>query len=480
MSTANCLNEHVENNINHQQQYDTPPQLPEGWRKVYTPDQRVYFQNEITKQTQWNRPTMHTNNNNGQISMARIEAKTQIVKPASTQTEEDSNNVTPRKLWHHDHIFWLITFCLNIYDFYTDYLVVNIWKDARMVCTQFRCPVIDPTFADDGWIILLIFSSVGFLVALIQKFIDGKKCYILYRYPITNSYDLRARELENFEFKVLVGWIPLLLEDIVSIGCLYAAIVLGYRDVDGVVPVYAQSILVGLCTIITSWIWTTYKMFKYRQDLGGCCNMAKKPYTKLAFWICWCMLSGFVYGALVTLVTLQVPLARDYSTDPIVDLYTAYQPNLCENFYVDDSYDEIFSIHGEIMTGPKGIYYENDTEFIDYSFSINCYPKNFSDYKLNCNLTWSWTEQIQVYVDNYRSVLYFGYCPFNIEVGFCSNFVIQCMNNKPPICSGFPGVHSDPEDCDYYLNETILDETAGNYFVNGNATTYACFQYCSV
>ncbi len=111
-----------ENNIYRQQQYEeynATTQLPEGWRKVY-----------ITKETQWDRQTVHKTNNTGQIPMVRMKAKMHIGKPGSIQTE-DSNNVTPRKLWHHDHIFWLITFCLNIYDFY--------WLVGFQCCWETLC-----------------------------------------------------------------------------------------------------------------------------------------------------------------------------------------------------------------------------------------------------------------------------------------------------------------------------------------------------
>eukprot|EP01083_Nonionella_stella_P181265 648680_1 len=42
-------------------QEQTQPKLPQGWRKASTADGRFYYQNDVTKQTQWDVPTAEAN-----------------------------------------------------------------------------------------------------------------------------------------------------------------------------------------------------------------------------------------------------------------------------------------------------------------------------------------------------------------------------------------------------------------------------------
>ena len=91
--------------------------LPEGWQKVYTPEGKPYYQNNITKKTQWEPPatasnvpaptvvqtirTNNTNNNNNKNNE----------KKAANDLDIDCDcNCTPKT-------FYIISYAIAMYDF---------------------------------------------------------------------------------------------------------------------------------------------------------------------------------------------------------------------------------------------------------------------------------------------------------------------------------------------------------------------------
>eukprot|EP01084_Bolivina_argentea_P304894 526653_1 len=49
-------------------QADASPELPKGWRVVYTSDNRKYYQNDITRETSWEMPTKQDDENEGAVT----------------------------------------------------------------------------------------------------------------------------------------------------------------------------------------------------------------------------------------------------------------------------------------------------------------------------------------------------------------------------------------------------------------------------
>ena len=94
--------------------------LPEGWQKVYTPEGKPYYQNNITKKTQWESPavtsnvpavqTARTNNtNNNTNSNSNNNNRIKNEKKDTNDLDCDCN-CTPKT-------FYIISYAIAMYDF---------------------------------------------------------------------------------------------------------------------------------------------------------------------------------------------------------------------------------------------------------------------------------------------------------------------------------------------------------------------------
>eukprot|EP01083_Nonionella_stella_P263437 894916_1 len=122
-------------------------------------------------------------------------------------------NYAPKKVFSAQSLCFLVL----IYDYYTDIQVAMLWiamPDAlSAACSQFRCNVVDDSVIFSSAVILIACSSIGVLVGTAGKVIEALVLYSNYKNPTDNE----QRTLQLTRHKLLNGWVPIIIEDFVSL-----------------------------------------------------------------------------------------------------------------------------------------------------------------------------------------------------------------------------------------------------------------------
>eukprot|EP01084_Bolivina_argentea_P000305 582_1 len=449
----------------------THPFLEEGWVRLVSKDNKIYYQNKITKHTQWEPPieaapkspnivcvnTVQTKNKdqtewravqtddgrvywqNDTTKQSRWKPPQQTLKSPKNiiSNEDQKEDIIPRKLWHKEHIIWILTFILTIYDFITDIQVAEAWFKLGSICPQFRCKVHNPEAV--LWAVLLfIASGIGFIAALVLKYLDAKTLYVLYKFPMP-AEDILNHELVYFKKFIFWGWVPLIVEDVASVWCIMLFWMNTDDNVAGLTQKYTISITLSILSVFVSIVLSCRKNKKLTENKAFLCER-----------ICNCFWSVCAFGCVSMAITMVVMKYLEMNEPvPFIGIFndnTDYCKTWNEyNSYIINKYNYSASYTAKLTDAPNMIYNDSHSELFYYhsdQYGIGWYDnwtficfEHGRDIILNCEIQWSYLGQIDL-------------CQFDIESGFCGDLTIQCENNFT--------------------------------FYDGNPKMYACIDYCSL
>eukprot|EP01084_Bolivina_argentea_P239930 403166_1 len=235
--------------------------LPPGWRTLQTNYGETYYQNNITKQTQWERPY--------HLQSISSSAHTTTPQKQTTKKIENTTNTYKRtKWWNKEYILCFILIIVGIYDFITDLQVVSLWifKSNGDHCKQFRCNLVNSDLIKQCALILFTCSSVGFVVGVSLKLYGTRKHYLMYKYPITEQ-DILDNGAENAKISLLFGWIPLILEDVMSVFLMFVVSMPEYGGLHDhrLHTAYYQSMFASGISLILQYILSFGKTWKLKK-----------------------------------------------------------------------------------------------------------------------------------------------------------------------------------------------------------------------
>eukprot|EP01084_Bolivina_argentea_P098921 177825_1 len=305
----------------------------------------LFYRNEITKQTQWEKPTENlpdaiTDNN----MISRFEIK-------SNNLENDTDQ--KKKLITFDHGMFVVSLILLLFDYYTDLAVVFLWKSfedggLNNICKTSLWPpdceylVFDeaawsmdeymamklPRWEYFGYFVngLLLSSTIGFISGFLLKIYEFYQLKNIYFRCKTKD---EADVIQYKKFRAFLGatWISLTFEDICSLWL----IVMVYHLYITPIGAEENSYLTLDISVISATI----------SFLFGFLNMSRKCVTKRRFigkgnWdilfiafcsVCWSAL--LLIGCILVIFSWMVILPHIDTSDQ-----TLYSNTLEEDGYV--------------------------------------------------------------------------------------------------------------------------------------------------
>eukprot|EP01083_Nonionella_stella_P242841 846752_1 len=368
--------------------------------------------------------------------MANVEP-TQVAKPTldanpSTQNEIYSD-LNQRKWWHREHIIWLFVFGVTVYDYITDVAVVMSWLSIGSVCPEVRCVWKDDVSFQLLSVILLSSASFGFISALVIKIYEATKLYFIYKYLAKNTDQSNNADLNTVKRAIWLGWIPLVTEDLVSLGCVWLAYFSKLQHIDGLQQIYTQSMIASIISIGLALLMSFRKRWKLSNSKSH-----KEYKCVLCFHWVWCYPSG-CFLVVATIIVVFTTTLNDMFT--VVDIKDPSKTNACG---LNDPFVEEW-FEGDVLRSPGFVY--SNCSGSDYEYKLRCASGAdvYQDKSLHCALNWTYTLNTTQCLNSNGDQCEFQ-IELNIEEGICGNYTIDCDNNF--------------------------------VFTDGNPVMWACFGYC--
>eukprot|EP01083_Nonionella_stella_P025065 69051_1 len=361
------------------------------------------------------------------------------------ETQEKDDDFKPRKIYDKAHIFWIITFIVNGYDYYTDIDVVTSWfKLSKHQCAGFGCSPIDQSYLKSLATALAIFSSVGFIAGIAIKIAGAHGLYQIYKHGQTKEAK-QEKEEESTKLQVYIVWIPLLLEDCLSLWLIYAAMTGAKLEYVGDNrPVMIRSMVVSFISIWITLILECRSVNQLTDDARG---------TEDGYYVyevrcgcCWCGTIGVLSVCAMFILVLTLIKTK---IEPIVMLNDnqtqcrVYNEGSERGQY---SADGNHLYNGSIFGEPVYVY--QDCVGTEYEYKLRCMDDwNGNDVKLlHCQLYWEYSGSDLLNNNHcYRNGTH--RCTFDIKLEHCGNYIIKC------------------DDFDFH---------------EGDPEMWACFDYCDV
>eukprot|EP01084_Bolivina_argentea_P074281 134774_1 len=369
----------------------------------------------------------------------------------SIQDSEQNEKAVQRKICDKEHIIWIFTFLLMIYDFITDVQISLKWFELPSLCSQFKCQPSEST--STGYIYSAAFyvitcSVIGVVAGLIIKIKEAKSLYFVFKHPISKS-DLVFSNLKRWRFYMFVGWIPVIIEDGVSLFYVLALYSTTQYYV-GMESVYLRSIILSILSILFAIMNSTRKRCKMRTrnvyKCARCCHC------------CWCSCISIyvIFMCLALLQSVLIMSDRGTTTSPLVNIKTDNEFCSVYNRGWSDIDDDVNEFEGELLENPIFLY--PNCSGLNYEYELTCLENDVvDDIILHCSLEWEYKYMVDNISEIDKSNLhlyeqFFCYnddedsCLFDVELETCDVFPINC-NNK--------------------FN-----------FSDGNPVMWVCFEYC--
>eukprot|EP01083_Nonionella_stella_P043748 118058_1 len=448
------------------------PHGPHLWRVMISAEGDIYYQNNITKKTQSTPPVFDQSENSRSdmvpfIQMTnRSHHATQI---AQTTTLQQICNTEPkriRKLWDKQHFIWFFGMAFSIFDIFTDIEVAIAWLHLSSLCSQFTCFTPNEARLPVTCAILLIAcSSLGFMLGSAIKYIELKLLYDSYKIILTED-ELTEKQHQLWKVNLKYGWMPLVIEDVVSIVLLdftyISAEIIAIGDLD---TKYIRS----LCASLASIVFTLLNTYRKKRELAkrklfpqlmscycgwccclGCCFM---PPVFCLLWMQICMalsIHKYIYVDIVDYTKFTPPYSYAY-----MERFTcpAYVPKMVRTWPVPPKVgDDTFV--GKLEQKPEFVYSNCSGDVYDYDLVCRGSTGTNGQYdiQLQCTLNWEYidvngtapnmTDDADCY--NYDEDM----CGFHVDLGVCEDYTIKCDNDWE--------------------------------FFNGNPLMWVCFQQCSM
>eukprot|EP01083_Nonionella_stella_P169483 574795_1 len=462
--------------------------LPPGWRRVSTPDGKTYYQNDVTKQTQWSPPaavaptvivyqptpnppqsnaiyvTSTIPPSNANVIPTLSQPNTNVIStesaPSRTNTHvtQPDDNAVPvtaaskvtaeheeekkRKWWHKDHLMLLCGFAYGCYNYITDIEVAISYLNIASVCPQFNCPVVAPgNGGEAACFLLIVFATVGFIFNLIKSRVEARALYNLYKDPTTKTEEDEASLRKNRR-ALYLGWIPVILENLLSLTIIYMMFLELFQYIISREGLYIRSMLLSVGSVYFTLAKSTLRP---RRKLSKSeAHKKDNKYCK-AIWChcCWCTCSG-LYAAIFAILIISDLYAEPINTidieDPQDPTGNPEQTGQCW-FYDPPSDYDVRVFGGDIIESPALIY--KNCSGTNYTYGMECQKDEDRDVVLlHCQLNWNFTAGNVSDCHHVDDM-----CTFDLSPGICENYTINCDNFD---------------------------------FFDGKPVMWACFDYCRV
>eukprot|EP01083_Nonionella_stella_P043747 118057_1 len=463
--------------------YMDPRLLQCGWQMMLSTEGDIYYQNNITKKTQWTPPVLDPSENSESdrvpfiTEMANIPSHpraTQITAASALQPNINTEPQRIRKICDKQHFIWIFGMAWSIWDIITDIQVAIVWRNLPSLCSQFTCytPNQIERWACNSSILLLVCSSLGFLIGTVLKWLELKLLYASYKTILTEE-ELTEKQHQIWKLNVKYNWIPLVIEDVVSIVLLELVLSTALLEIVLFNPTLCIIHLRSLCTSLLGIVFTLLNTYRKKREL-----VKHKLFPRgISCYCCWCYCLGCCFMPPVVYLLLSdillITSVHKWAYVDIVD-YTNYtsspytknlsqfscglyapaigQPALTSTDMLSAA--DIFGndrlpFIGKIKQPPAFLYPNCSGHFYDYDLICRGHAIN-----LQCTLTWEYMADVgdgtaQNMSDDIDCYKYDeDLCRFHIDLGVCEDYTIECDNDWE--------------------------------FFKGNPLMWACFQQCTL